>query len=207
MLKIKGMKKLYTLILLFITPSFSVNAENFLITIDGFSYTPSVLTAQPGDVITIEASAMHPLSQVSETTWNANGTEQLVGGFGTETSDYSFTLTNTEDVFFVCLAHVSAGMKGKIEVENTTSVEDAARISSLKVFPNPVKNGSMTIAAPEQMDGQQLELYNTNGQLVRTIGLSGLQMELNLKLQSGIYTAVLVAEQKAVLRKRLVFIN
>ena len=150
---------------------------------------------------------MHPLSQVSETTWNANGTEQLVGGFGTETSDYSFTLTNTEDVFFVCLSHVSAGMKGKIEVENTTFVEDAARISSLKVFPNPVKNGSMTIEAPEQMDGQQMELYNTNGQLVRTIGLSGLQTELNLKLEDGIYTAVLIVDRKAVLRKRLVFIN
>jgi plastocyanin len=99
--------------------SYSVFSASHTMLINGISYSPSNLSAQVGDTVTISASGSHPLVQVDSTTWQANGSTELVGGWGTKTSNYTFEITANEDIYFVCLAHVLMGMKGKISVSSS----------------------------------------------------------------------------------------
>lgn len=201
------MRKLYTLLLSTLVLSTAVQAESFTISISGLAYDPATLNVVVGDEVTIQATTTHPLRQVSESDWNANNNTQLVGGFGTETSNYTFTVTALGDIYYVCSNHVGAGMKGKIVVSDPTGIRDAVTMTALQVYPNPVTDGVLNIATSEQLDGQSIEFYTTNGQLVSTIALSGMQREVRVALADGVYTAVLVKDGEAVARKRLVFQN
>ena len=116
------MKKIYSTILLTIA-AFAMNATSYTITTSGFSYSPSTLTVTVGDVVTISASGTHPLAEVSQTTWNANGTATLSTGFGNKTSSYTFTISSTNSIYYVCTNHVGSGMKGQITV-STVGVKE-----------------------------------------------------------------------------------
>lgn len=201
------MKKIYTLLLSTMALGITAQADNYLVSFAGISYDQPVLNVVIGDVVTIQASPTHPLRQVSQATWDVNGSTQLSGGFGTETTDYTFAITSLDEIYYVCAAHVAAGMKGKIVVSAATGIQGAAAVTSLMVYPNPVTHGSVTVKAAEQLDGQTMEFYNSSGQLVKAVALSGLQTEINVRLANGVYSAVLLKDDKAIARKRLVFIN
>ncbi|MBI1286159.1 MAG: T9SS type A sorting domain-containing protein [Flavobacteriales bacterium] len=203
------MKKIYTILFVFI--AFSVNsvfATSYTINISGLTYTPATLNAVVGDEITIQATGNHPLVQVSQTTWDADGTTQLSGGFGPETSDYTFTITSTDDIYYVCMNHVSLGMKGKIIVSAATGIVDAARGVSLQVFPNPVVKGDFMVRGNGQtLDNTKLEIYNISGQLVRSLNLKGEEAKLHATLADGVYSVIISKDDKAILRERLVFLS
>lgn len=201
------MKKLYTLIIAIVGLNLAAQADSYTINISGFTYSPATLNVVVGDVVTIQASGNHPLLQVSQATWDAAGTTALPGGFGPETSNYTFTVTSTDDIYYVCTNHVSMGMKGKIIVSTATGISDLPSANALNVYPNPVTDGSLTVKGQSEMDGQHLELYSTSGQLVKSVDLNGLEMRVNLDVAAGMYTAIIVKDDKAVLRKRLVFVN
>lgn len=204
------MKKIYTLLtsVFLLAACFNAVADSYVISTSGLSYNPATLNANVGDEITIQASATHPLRQVSEETWNANGATQLPGGFGLETSTYTFTITAAEDIYYVCTNHVASGMKGKIVVSIGTGISTAAQVTALQVFPNPVVGGDFTIKGNGfELDNSKVEIYSANGQLVSSINLSGAQQELHVSLANGVYTAVIVKDDKAITRKRLVFLS
>ncbi len=109
------MKKIYTLLFVCIS-LMSARATSYTISTSGTSYSPNTLTVSIGDVITIQASGTHPLAQVDQTTWNANGTATVSGGWGTKTADHTFTVISANSIYFVCTNHVGMGMKGQITV-------------------------------------------------------------------------------------------
>ena len=114
------MKKIYSSLLLSMT-ALCMNATSYTITTVGTTYSPNTLTVSVGDVVTIAASGTHPLAEVSQTTWMANGTTTLSSGFGNKTSNYTFTITSTTSIYYVCVNHVaSMQMKGQITVSTTT---------------------------------------------------------------------------------------
>lgn len=202
------MKKIYSILTVIgILVSSMASADSFTISTSGISYSPSSLTVNVGDEITIMASASHPLVQVDESTWNANGSAQLSGGFGPETSAYTFTVTSTETIYFVCSVHASAGMKGVIMVSSATGISDLNAAADLRVFPNPVVNGDFTVKGFGAFEGAELELYNVSGQLIKRMPLVGESMEVHAEVASGVYSAVVVKNNKALLRKRLVFLS
>lgn len=204
------MKKFYSILtFVFLMAAFSTaTADSYTIAISGLAYSPATLNANVGDVITIQATGNHPLRQVSESSWDANDATQLPGGFGTETSDYTFTLDAVGDIFYVCANHVGAGMKGKIVVSIGTGISNAAEITALQIYPNPVIGGDLIVKGNGfELDNSKLELFNSSGQLVGSLPLDGEQSELNVSLANGVYTAVIIKEDKAVIRKRLVFLS
>jgi plastocyanin/adenosine/AMP kinase len=114
------MKTKYNLIFFFILLFSQLNATNYSIaTTAQHTYSPSSLTINVGDVVTISASNVHPLVQVDQSTWNVNGSAPLSNGWGTKTSNYSFTATTVTTIYFVCQNHVGLGMKGKIIVQSS----------------------------------------------------------------------------------------
>lgn len=204
------MKKIYSILtsLFVLSACFNAVADSYTISISGLSYSPAVLNANVGDVVTIQASGNHPLRQVSEASYDANDATQLPGGFGTETSDYTFTLDAAGEIFYVCAVHAAAGMKGKIVVSVGTGIANAAQVTALQVYPNPVIGGDFVVKGNGfDLDHSKLELFNSSGQLVRSLNLDGEQAELHVALANGVYTAVIMKEDKAVTRKRLVFLS
>src|SRR5947207_1117659 len=120
-------------------------AANINITISGFAYSPNATSANIGDVVTIQASSMHPLVQVDQTTWLANGNTPMGSGWGTKTAAYTFTITTASAIYYVCANHVSTNqMKGLIGVSNGIMSTTAASYN-INLYPNPVSNGEFTV--------------------------------------------------------------
>lgn len=171
-------------------------AAAIAITISGFSYTPSSITVNVGDVVTIEASSFHPLLQVSQATWNANGGTQLQGGFNA-TNNFDLTITASmagSTIFYVCGNHVASGMKGQIIVNVAAGIsENQLREFNFTVFPNPVSFNSWINISTKKAGKINLTLFDLQGRIVNHLMNNYLRageitMPFNTAyLQKGIY--------------------
>lgn len=166
------MKKFLLLVSLAIGISHSLKAANFNIDINGFTYTPDDLVVNVGDVVVIDAQSFHPLQQVSEATWNVNGNTALPGGFFSTTP---FTLTITAGmagatIFYVCAAHAATGMKGRIRVNVTSSIDENRVLDfNFTVFPNPVTPASRINISTKKISDVSILLYDASGRVVQQV--------------------------------------
>ncbi len=205
------MKKIYSVILLSII-AISMKATSYTVAISGFAYSPATLTVTVGDVVTINASGNHPLAEVSQTTWNANGTATVSTGFGNKTTAYTFTITSATDIYYVCTAHVaSMGMKGKIIVSTVGVKEQNNTINDISVFPNPAKdkfsvkfnsleNGTVT-AKLYSICGQEVEALVANKEF--NAGTNTINFELK-NIPSGVYFIQLTAGSNKTVKKIII---
>jgi len=144
--------------------------------IAGWMYVPSTINAQIGDTINISASISHPLIQVDSSTWQANGTTPLSGGWGTKTTDYTFIITQVEDIYFICQNHatqsITSPMKGVIYVSGTTvGLSKKEPDYQINIFPNPGKN-VIYIDSRGSENKERIEIFNIQGKLVFSSQLS-----------------------------------
>lgn len=208
------MKK-YLIILIFSCFYFSTGyATSISITISGFSYTPASITANVGDVVTIEASSFHPLIQVSQSTWDANSSTQLQGGFNAS-SNFDLTITAGmagTTIFYVCGNHVASGMKGQITVNVASGIsENRVREFNFTVFPNPVSSSSNSwLNISTKKAGKiNLSLYDLQGRLINHLMNNFFQAgEITLpfnaaNLQKGIYLLQL-RTASGIMRKQII---
>jgi len=160
-------KKLRTLALA-LCLSGSAFATQHIVTTSGFTYSPDMIMAEVGDQIVFNvAFSSHPTVQVSEATWNADGSTPLAGGFN-RSSGTSFTLTvqDTGTIYYVCSFHVRSGMKGMIMVSAPTATRP--RIASQPAYPNPA---TLQLTLPEGMGSGIARILTNSGQeiLRRTV--------------------------------------
>ena len=172
----------------------SARATSYTISTSGTSYSPNTLTVSIGDVITIQASGTHPLAQVDQTTWNANGTATVSGGWGTTTANHTFTVSSANSIYFVCTNHVGSGMKGQITVAASGIKESSNAINSLSVFPVPAREIIHLNYSLKESALIEIDIISLSGQkvasLVNEIQLIGAQQKvLNVpsNLASGVY--------------------
>lgn len=206
------MKKIYSILLLSMT-TLCMNATSYTITTVGFAYSTPTLNVSVGDIVTISASGTHPLAEVSQTTWNANGTATLSTGFGNKTSDYTFTITSTTSIYYVCVNHVSSmGMKGQINVSTVSINEQAEIFGNINIFPNPAKDNFSVNFNSLENGNVTVKLYSLCGQEIESLILnkefySGINT-LNLKLQNtitaGVYFVELNYNSKKVISKLMI---
>lgn len=164
------MKKLFISLIAFVVFSSTIYAASYSITISGTTYTPDLLTVNPGDQVTISASSVHPLVQVDKATWLADGNTPMSGGWGTKTSDYVFTATTDDTIYFVCSVHVSIGMKGKIIVHTSTGLNNLNyEQPGISLYPNPALD-QCTLKLNLSEDSKiSVKIYNYNGQSEKEI--------------------------------------
>ncbi len=206
------MKSNLLFICIFLLLSSLSKATNYTISITGFTYSPANLIVNVGDRITIQASASHPLQQVSKTTWDVDGSDPLASGFSSLT-DYSFTVTSGmagSTIYYVCANHAAFGMKGSIDVTVPSGVGNEIQNSfNFAVFPNPVTSNASVSFVVKQSQKIQLGLYTSEGKLIETIantvmlpGKQTIPLPVDV-LQKGVYILVLNAGKETIRKKIL----
>ena len=104
-----------------------------------FTWNPDTLIVAAGTPITINVNGNHVMREVSEATWvnnqnTGNGGFEYAGGTNTLTLDVAGTY------WYVCVPHVTSGMKGVIIVEGGNTVPETGTTTPFSVFPNPAKD-------------------------------------------------------------------
>jgi plastocyanin len=133
--------KLFSLLLLLLMLGFNVSAQQtFTVTASGTQFSPSLINALIGDKVSFSVGSSHPVLQVDEATFNANGKTALPGGFSFPSGTGTFTATEAGTVYFICVQHISLGMKGKIVISQATGLPSNFSFSDFNIYPNPVED-------------------------------------------------------------------
>lgn len=152
------------------------------------TFNPPYLSIQLGDHVRIvwdrEVTARHNFTQVEQATWEVDGTTPLSGGFcfgeGTPNEGRDFTITPTNDVWYVCRFDAERGMKGVIHVEGGTGMQETAGPHEVRFAPNPA-SGRTNVVVPDGwpitvriLDGTGTPLSQQHLFGKRTVDLSNL---------------------------------
>ncbi|MGE4290295.1 MAG: T9SS type A sorting domain-containing protein [Salinivirgaceae bacterium] len=146
--------------------------KNWIITNDGFSFSPTALTIQLGDTVTFQLASIHNALEVDKTAWDANANDPVTGF--TTPNGGGMVLPAQLSVgthYYVCEFHASSGMKGTITVEQTTGIQGKQTPSAVKVYPNPSDGLFYFSFASDASRGLpiQLEVFDILGQKVLQI--------------------------------------
>ncbi len=180
------MKKLLSLLILAFVAS-NIYATQFTIGVQGLTYNPALVQAFVGDTVHFEITSNHPTVQVAPATWLANGTDELAGGFGTHTSNFTIVLTEADvpGISYVCANHVASGMKGVIQVTSTVDITEATE-TSVSFGPNPVYDQQLNYSL-SNADIATFSIYSITGQLAKSIEVTEKEGVINLDLIPGNY--------------------
>jgi len=189
-----------------------MKATSYTVTISGFNYFNADLTVSVGDVVTISASPKHPLIEVSQANWDAGANTVLPSGFGTKTSNYTFTVTSTNTIYYGCQFHIGMGMKGTISVNAVGIKEQSSAIDNVSLFPNPTKSKFSLQFNASESGNAIAKLYSVSGQQIESftvaekynVGLNTIHIDLQNKIPAGLYILTLNYNSKTVIRKVIV---
>ncbi|MBK9177867.1 MAG: T9SS type A sorting domain-containing protein [Flavobacteriales bacterium] len=156
------------------------------------SFSPSLLTIQPGDIMNISVNPGHTCTEVTQATWDANGTTSN-GGFNYSPGTHQLVLTVPGTYYFVCQIHVFMGMKGRIIVEAGTGVSDYGAASSFSVAPNPASD-NLTVQA-DPATAAFVSLIDVQGREVLRRKVKGSDTVSITHLAAGDYTIALLDAQ------------
>lgn len=197
--------------IVFIASLFNLTfAANFTIFISGLSYSPNQIEVIFGDTVTISASDIYPLVQVDKATWYDDGATPMPGGWGIKTSDYTFTVTTDEPIYFVCQNYVSSGMKGQITVQSILSVTNKLLTVELSLYPNPFSEYTR-ICLPVS-EKYEVNIIDLKGQKILTV-LSGINRNENCcfdfkpeenAIRCGTYFIQIITNRKSYLAKAII---
>ncbi|HJX70981.1 MAG TPA: T9SS type A sorting domain-containing protein [Bacteroidales bacterium] len=137
----------------------------------GLDFIPSGLTVLVGDKVVFNAGTTHPVLEVNKATWDANGSAALADGFDFPGGSGEIVFQSPGTRYYICTSHISSGMKGTIQVNQVTSLEDiGVRNKRLTVFPNPVTGSYMQIIYDAEKEIKStIRLINLNGKPVKEI--------------------------------------
>jgi plastocyanin len=128
-----------------------INSAPHIVMNAGFAFLPDSLTMSQGDTVRFVLEPMHSAREVSQSTWLANDTVAN-GGFDLPFGGGSAILVSPGVHYYVCLAHASAGMKGRIFVApppSNISVDDSLLAGwNLISLPVTVSDGRISTIVP-----------------------------------------------------------
>jgi len=135
------MRKSVTVLMLVILTSVAGLSATHTITNSGFTFSPANIVVNAGDTIIFQLDQVHTARQVTQATWNANGSASN-GGFDLPNGGGTIVLSEPGVVYYVCVPHASLGMKGTITVLTPTDVDNEREIMPdnfilRQNYPNP----------------------------------------------------------------------
>jgi hypothetical protein len=109
------------------------------------------------------------VTQVSLETWNANGTTPLAGGFVFPTGSGDYTAASPGTIYYVCTIHVNAfQMKGSIQVNAVTDINDIQIEYLPKIYPNPANN-NITLRTGKYSAIEEIRISDLSGKSVKVL--------------------------------------
>jgi plastocyanin len=167
------MKNFFLILILTIFVSYRSVSVTHTIVNSGFSFSPSTLTINLGDTVKFVLASIHDAREVSQTTWNANGTTSN-GGFETPFGGGTVLLTQIGTHYYVCVPHASSGMKGQITVNSSNGVHTAGNNLPTSYFlaqnfPNPFNPSTKISFSLMQRSNVTLKIYNEIGEEIKTL--------------------------------------
>ena len=175
------------------------------ITQSNFSFNPNVLTVTAGTEITVTLGSPHTFTQVSQATWNANGSTPLPGGFNFNAGTHQLTLDIPGTYYYVCVPHAGMGMKGQIIVESNTGIVDGSTPVTFTIAPNPA-NDLLTVTA-DPSKASVVKLMDLSGREVLAQRLTGNDRISISQLPEGNYVAVVLGADGSMLEQRRLVIK
>lgn len=116
------MKKIVLCLALMACSVAGFNATTLIVS-SGFAFSPDAVTINVGDSVNFQLGNIHNALEVSQSTYNANGTTPLSGGFSVPFGG-GWVLPANLSVgvhYYVCTNHASMGMKGTITVSQSAA--------------------------------------------------------------------------------------
>jgi plastocyanin len=151
----------------------------------GTTFSPSTLTITLGDTVQFVIDpTMHNAVQVSQATWNVNGTTSN-GGFVLPLGGGTVVLTDTGPHYYVCTFHSFLGMKGMIIVHALTPTTSSLTINSIVD-----RDGNLSSTGDRLPKNWGLKLYkdsDVSGILIDSVS-SAMSLTVN-NLVPGTYVA------------------
>jgi plastocyanin len=129
-----------------------MQAKRYIVTNAGFTFSPATLNVEVGDSVIFQLASAHDVVEVSQATWDANGS-QSNGGFQLPFGGGIFSPKSAGTIYYVCEPHSSFGMKGMLIVrpKSTTAVDQPQSVvSTLNLqqnAPNPLNSSTTGIIA------------------------------------------------------------
>ena len=204
------MKKIFPFLVFFAVSSAGFSGNTQIIN-SGYTFSPAAANITPGDSVNFLLANIHNAVEVSQSTWNADGTTALAGGFSVAFGG-GLVLPAQLTVgthYYVCLAHAGMGMKGTITVTNGTNgiIEAGAPSAQVSIYPVPVKNGAeIKINANGNLQGCVFVLYDALGREVnRTAVPDGMRFNVQTAaMANGVYVYRLMNSEQVVSTGKLV---
>jgi len=187
--------------------SFTAFSTTWTITNSGDAFTPTSITINVGDTVVFSITTMHNVVEVSQATWNADGSTALTGGFqlpyGGGTLSSQLTVGTH---YYVCQPHASLGMKGIIIVQSTLGINENTLKTSASIYPNPSKGRfQLSINNIDLTKNSFVEIYNIVGAQVFQSAIINPRLDIDLSNQSkGIYFIKIVNGQTILTRKTVI---
>lgn len=157
--------KTTTLILLFLFVSFTGYAITWQVTNSGYTFFPSTITIQVGDIVEFSLDPSHDALEVSATTWAANGAVSN-GGFMVDYGGGQLSGLSVGTHYYVCEPHAAFGMKGKIIVQGNTAVNDVKMPVGFTLAPNPANDFIRITVNDANLIGSDYLLFDQIGQQI-----------------------------------------
>lgn len=195
---------------LMLSIAFTGFSETWTIANEGFTFSPNNLEIELGDSIIFSLGSIHNAVEVSQQTWEANGSTPLEGGFAVPLGGGLIAPNKLPEGthYYVCQPHASNGMKGIIVVQVTTGIPSNPLTASISVYPNPSQGKfQVDLTNAQFTNDYALEIYDARGQKIYSTLQNSQQTSINLDLSdqpAGIYLLKLFEGNMLINRKILI---
>jgi plastocyanin len=186
------MKKIMLAITLFAL-STAAYCTTWTVSSSGFIFSPATITITQGDSVNFVLTGIHNAVEVSQATWDANGTAPLPGfsvPFGGGLVLPVQLAVGTH--YYVCTAHVvTMSMKGTIIVQASLGLAQNTAKKGFSVYPDPSNgNFQLEMTNVQSDDPYDLTIYDLVGNIVYAV--SGVRRQSPLRIDipdvsKGIY--------------------
>lgn len=142
------------------------------VTTVGSSFSPATVTINQGESVEFTTTGIHSVREVSEATFNNNGTTSN-GGFTVVSNTVQSIKFSTSGVFYyVCPPHASGGMKGTVTVLPALGIQNDRIVSELSVSPNPTHGDAKLEFVTSKYCRVEVSILNTIGKKIDSVSFS-----------------------------------